>query len=90
MEEALASLPAFPTVAWAAGALALLGIAYLWRLNRIMFSTPPEALLYSPRRWTAEECRAAYARVDKNPISWKGVLPPKLDRRYIVVGGSGT
>lgn len=62
---------------------------YLWHLNRAMSGIPDEVSKISPHRWTSEEIKETYARVVKNPIEDSAHLPPKLDRRYIVVGGSG-
>ncbi|KAF9876559.1 3-beta hydroxysteroid dehydrogenase isomerase family [Colletotrichum karsti] len=72
----------------------LLGLAtavvlYLWRINILMTSTPPEALRVSPKRWSPEEIKRTFERVEKQPVDWTPHLPPKLDRRYVVVGGSG-
>lgn len=54
-----------------------------------MATVPPEALALSPRRWTDEEIRETYERVCKEPVDYRQLLPPKLERKYIVVGGSG-
>jgi hypothetical protein len=70
------------------GVLTLLFL-YLAKVNWGMKTTPPEALKYAPKRWTSEQCRAAYGRIEKKPVDWAPYLPPKLERRYIVVGGSG-
>ncbi|WQF84860.1 Putative 3-beta hydroxysteroid dehydrogenase/isomerase, NAD(P)-binding domain superfamily [Colletotrichum destructivum] len=64
-------------------------LAYLWKINRAMATTHPEALQISPDRWTPEQVKRTFERVEKQPIDWTPYLPPKLDRRYIVVGGSG-
>lgn len=53
-------------------------------------STPPaEALALSPRRWTDEEIRETYKRVCNEPANYRQWLAPKLERRYIIFGGSG-
>lgn len=62
---------------------------YLYRLNSIMFAVPEAVLKVSPHRWTDDEIRETYERVCKTPIDYGKVIPPKLERRYIVVGGSG-
>ncbi|KAI1860526.1 hypothetical protein JX265_009925 [Neoarthrinium moseri] len=69
--------------------VALSCLLYLWNLNRVLKKTPPEILALSPHRWTDEEIEETYNKVKKNPISWSEHLPPKLNRRYIVTGGSG-
>lgn len=62
---------------------------HLYRLNRAMTTIPQQALDYSPHRWTEKEICETYERVCKEPIDFRKFLPPKLERRYIVVGGSG-
>lgn len=71
-----------------AGAVVTL-ILYLYRLNQLWTSIPQEALDFSPHRWTDDEITKTYERVCKEPIDFKKVLPPKQERRYIVIGGSG-
>ncbi|KAL0936423.1 3-beta hydroxysteroid dehydrogenase/isomerase family [Colletotrichum truncatum] len=70
------------------GVLAAL-VLYLWKINRSMSTTPPEALRVSPDRWTPEQVKQTFERLEKQPIDWTPHLPPKLDRRYIIVGGAG-
>ncbi|KAI1775669.1 NAD(P)-binding protein [Hypoxylon cercidicola] len=69
--------------------LVVIGVAWIWKLNSAMKETPPEVLAASPHRWTEKEMRETYQRIKANPIDWTSHLPPKLDRRYIVTGGSG-
>jgi nucleoside-diphosphate-sugar epimerase len=64
-------------------------ILYLDHVNNGMHATPPEALKQSPYRWTESEIKATFERITKNPIDIRPHLPPKKDRRYAVVGGSG-
>ncbi|KAI0889605.1 NAD(P)-binding protein [Annulohypoxylon maeteangense] len=66
-----------------------LGVAWVWKLNTALKQTPPEVLAESPHRWTEKEIKETYKRIEANPINWAKHLPPKLDRRYIVTGGSG-
>lgn len=75
-----------------AASLLLLTYTYLSRLSSILKSTPEAVLKVSPKRWTKEELRQAYQRLEKNLITTKSYadrIPPKLDRRYIITGGSG-
>ncbi|KAK0718964.1 hypothetical protein B0T21DRAFT_295389 [Apiosordaria backusii] len=75
-----------------AALLLLLTYTYLVRLNIILQSTPEAIQKVSPKRWTKEELRQTYQRLEKNPITLKDYadrIPPKLDRRYIITGGSG-
>jgi nucleoside-diphosphate-sugar epimerase len=67
----------------------LLLVLYLNHVNNGMTATPPEALKESPQRWTDEEIKATFNRVCANPIDIRPHLPPRRDRRYIIVGGSG-
>jgi hypothetical protein len=64
-------------------------ILYLVHLNSAMNGTPEEATKISPRRWTVEEIKETYKRICENPIDYTEHLPPKLGRRYIVIGSSG-
>jgi len=76
------------TTAISIGSLTFL---WLWKLNLAMRQAPPEALkAASASPWTEEDLRKTYERVAANPIDTKPHMPPKLDRRYIVLGGSGT
>jgi hypothetical protein len=72
-----------------AGVFALLISFYFWHLNRAMLGVPDEVQKISPHRWTPDEIKATYAKIVKNPIDDTSHLPPKLERRYVVVGGSG-
>ncbi|KAK2022477.1 3-beta hydroxysteroid dehydrogenase/isomerase [Colletotrichum zoysiae] len=64
-------------------------LVYLWKINRAMSTIYPKAQRISPDRWTPEKVKRTFERIEKQPIDWTPYLPPKLDRRYIVVGGSG-
>ncbi|KAI1426863.1 3-beta hydroxysteroid dehydrogenase/isomerase [Xylaria sp. FL1777] len=76
-------------VKWAAAVLFALGVAYIWRLNNVMNSTPPDAVRASPYRWADTEIKDTYKRIKANPIDWAKYLPPKANRRYVITGGSG-
>ncbi|KAK4197172.1 hypothetical protein QBC40DRAFT_232855 [Triangularia verruculosa] len=82
----------FLMVAVCAASLSFLTYTYLARLNRILLNTPESIQKVSPKRWTKDELRQTYQRLEKNPITIKDYasrIPPKLDRRYIITGGSG-
>ncbi|KAH6648573.1 hypothetical protein BKA67DRAFT_594100 [Truncatella angustata] len=64
-------------------------VIYLWKLNQALRLTPPDVLALSPNRWTDQKIKETYQKIKNNPISWAEKLPPKLNRRYIVTGGSG-
>ncbi|KAK4235519.1 hypothetical protein C8A03DRAFT_46367 [Achaetomium macrosporum] len=72
----------------ALGALAI-ALAWLARINSAMQSVPEEARKLSPRRWTKKDLWDTYDRVKQTPIDFLKLLPPRLERRYVVVGGSG-
>lgn len=72
----------------ATAVVALLSL-YLYRLNRAMENIPEEAWAWRGRPWTESEIRETYERMSSQPIDFAKVLPPKLDRRYVVCGGSG-
>ncbi|KAK4128858.1 NAD(P)-binding protein [Parathielavia appendiculata] len=75
---------------WAVtGAFAFIVLAWLWRINAAMQSVPESARQASPRRWTERELRDTYERLKQKPLDFVKLLPPRLDRRYVVVGGSG-
>ncbi|KAL2146862.1 hypothetical protein VTI28DRAFT_1965 [Corynascus sepedonium] len=54
-----------------------------------MKSVPEDARRASPNRWTKDQLRSTYERVKQKPIDFTKLLPPRLERRYVVVGGSG-
>ncbi|KAL2017707.1 hypothetical protein VTK56DRAFT_1732 [Thermocarpiscus australiensis] len=54
-----------------------------------MKGVPQEAANCAPRRWTKEEIRGTYERLKGEPLNFLKGLPPRLERRYVVVGGSG-
>ncbi|KAK4170459.1 hypothetical protein QBC43DRAFT_348935 [Cladorrhinum sp. PSN259] len=68
--------------------------AYLIRLNQLLLGTPDEIKKISPSssRWTEQMLLETYKKLQKDPITTKSYatqIPPKLNRRYIVTGGSG-
>ncbi len=70
----------------------LLLLAYLVRLNQLLLGTPPEIEQLVQKPWTADLLVETYKRLEANPItteSYAKLIPPKLERRYIVTGGSG-
>lgn len=78
----------------AALACALLGLAvlYLINLNRLLSITPDEVKKLAGDRWTGDQVRKTYERLRQDPIttaSYASQLPPRLNRRYVVTGGSG-
>ncbi|KAK5625744.1 hypothetical protein RRF57_001460 [Xylaria bambusicola] len=75
-------------VLWGFVGVALV-LAYLVRVNQQLSGTPEEVRRLSGSRWTPELLRKTYERLQQHPIDYTHKLPPKLDRRYIVTGGSG-
>ncbi|KAK4145542.1 uncharacterized protein C8A04DRAFT_26799 [Dichotomopilus funicola] len=75
---------------WTAlAAVAVLAAVWLVRINAGMLSVPEDAQNASPQRWTKQRIQEAYERVKKKPIDFSHLLPPRLERRYVIVGGSG-
>lgn len=64
-------------------------IVYAIRVDHVMRNTPPEALKYVPRFIDVEEIQSTYEGIKKNGIDFAKELPPRRERRYLVVGGSG-
>lgn len=73
-----------------AAVLALTLALYLYHVNRGMTLVPDEALRFSPHCWTADEVKKAYERNIQSPVDVTKHLSPKQNRRYIIVGGSGS
>ncbi|KAK4034562.1 3beta-hydroxysteroid-dehydrogenase/decarboxylase [Parachaetomium inaequale] len=76
----------------AAIAAALLLVVYLVRLNQLLLRTPDEVKKLAPARWTKDVLRDAYQRLETHPVTTRSYakrIPPGLERRYIVTGGSG-
>lgn len=74
--------------------IVLLLLLYLFRLNQLISATPDEVRHLSPStsRWTKQLLRETYERLEKCPITTKSYssrIPPRLERRYVVTGGSG-
>lgn len=86
MPVAASVSPWIPYVAWFLTACA---VAYLVRLNYMMKGTPEEVQQLVGDRWTPRLLREKYEELQRRPIDYTSQLPPKLDRRYIVTGGSG-
>lgn len=73
-------------ILWAT--IALL-VFYLVRIDRLLRRTPDEVKKLSGTRWTPEQLKKTYETLKERPVSYKDTIPPKLDRRYVVTGGSG-
>jgi hypothetical protein len=66
--------------------------AYLVRLNHLLLRTPDEIKELAPTRWTKDLLAETYKKLESCPVtttSYGKRIPPKLERRYIVTGGSG-
>ena len=71
-------------------ALALfLLVLYLVHVNNGFNRVPEEARKLSAPEWSEEKIRKTYERVCETPIDFTPHLPPALQRRYVVIGGSG-
>lgn len=64
-------------------------VLYLVHVNTGMKAVPEEAHRLSPTRWTEKEIRETYRQVCEKPVDVTPHLPKRLERRYVVVGGSG-
>lgn len=75
----------------AAAAIAVVALVslYLYRINQAMEDVPEEAWAWKGAPWTESEIQETYERLSTRPIDFAKLLPPKLDRRYVVCGGSG-
>lgn len=62
---------------------------YLYRVNQLLSGTPDEVRKLAGSRWTPNQLKDTYRRLQEKPIDYTDKLPPKLDRRYVVTGGSG-
>ncbi|KAI0836024.1 NAD(P)-binding protein [Hypoxylon sp. FL0890] len=77
---------------WASTALWILLaglLLYLFRVNQLLSGTPDEVRKLSGSRWTPNQLRETCKRLQEKPIDYTDKLPPKLERRYVVTGGSG-
>ena len=71
----------------------LLFALYIYTNDAKLTRIPPEALALSPERWTEEEIRACYAKLEgqkETKLFDERTLPPRTGRRYIVIGGVST
>ncbi|KAL8383444.1 hypothetical protein RB595_010577 [Gaeumannomyces hyphopodioides] len=69
-----------------------LALLYLVVLNWAMCRTPAQMRRVAQRPWTKKRLNTQYVRLRRKPItiaSTAAQLAPKLDRRYVVTGGSG-
>ena len=64
-------------------------VLYLLRIDQLLRRTPDEVKQLSGPRWTRAQLQKTYERLKETPISYNDKLPPKLDRRYVITGGSG-
>lgn len=90
MANPMQTFPGFLTAA----TCVLLGLTllYLINLNRLLSITPYEVKKLAGDRWTDDRVKKTYERLRQNQIttaSYASQLPPQLNRRYIVTGGSG-
>lgn len=74
--------------------LALVGgvvclVLYLLKLNWVLSHTPQEVVDRAGEPLTREYIKDVFERVKKDGFGSEEKLPPRKDRRYIIVGGSG-
>ncbi len=92
MDSSLASLVASHPLAVAAAACVAVLLVYLAHIDCLLRGTPDEVLGLAQTPWTPAQIKDVYRRVGKNPVdarAYRDQLPPRLDRRYVVTGGSG-
>ncbi|KAK0632487.1 hypothetical protein B0T14DRAFT_34574 [Immersiella caudata] len=76
----------------AATVISALLVVYLVGLNQLLSGVPENVRKLSPIRWSIPLLRKTYQRLEAEPITTRSYaqrIPPKLERRYIVTGGSG-
>ncbi|VUC20989.1 unnamed protein product [Clonostachys rosea] len=71
------------------GALILCLLLFFIRINLMFKKTPAEFRILAGSRWDQKLLSQTYKELDENPINYASQLPPKLNRRYVVTGGSG-
>ena len=72
------------------GAIGLcLFLLYLRHVEKGLATVPEEVTKLASPAWTKEAILAAYNKVSKRRIDFQSQVPPKLNRRYVIVGGSG-
>ncbi|KAI8631852.1 NAD(P)-binding protein [Xylariaceae sp. FL1651] len=74
---------------WVLSAVAFAILAYLVRVNQQLSGIPEEVRRLTGPRWTPDLLKKTYKRLQEHPIDYTDKLPPRLERRYIVTGGSG-
>lgn len=62
---------------------------WLYGVHRNLISLPPEARRLSGESWTEEELRSLWEKFEGEEHDFTKYLPPKQNRRYVVMGGSG-
>lgn len=70
----------------------ILFVGYLVRLNQLLLRTPEEIKNLASTKWEMGLLRDTYRRLERHPVETRHYvtrIPPKLERRYIVTGGSG-
>lgn len=65
-------------------------ILYAIQINTLMATGPAEAERIAGAPLTVEQIEAVRDRLREQPINYERFLPSFKQRRYIVVGGSGT
>lgn len=64
-------------------------LSYLVFVNYSLLSTPPEPSQLCQSIWTEQQIRTRYRELETKPHDFTKNLPPKTNRRYLVIGGSG-
>ncbi|TLD07559.1 hypothetical protein PgNI_10979 [Pyricularia grisea] len=69
-----------------------LGLIYLSILNWAMCGTPAHVKKITQKHWTKAQVKERYEAIKEKPMTISSIthkLPPQLQRRYIITGGSG-
>jgi hypothetical protein len=69
--------------------VSVLVLVYLAFVNYLLKGVPSEVEKLSSPRWTTDKLKMTYDELDEQSIDYTKKLPPRLSRRYIVVGGNG-
>lgn len=64
-------------------------VTYAVLLNSLMAGAPTEATKLAGAPITVEQIKSVRDRLQKQPIDYEALLPPRQERRYVIVGGSG-
>jgi nucleoside-diphosphate-sugar epimerase len=88
-DAAMVTATMFQSAASIVALLLTSSLVFIWLLERGLSGTPGEANKLAQKRWTTEDLREAYRKVQESPTDVAPYLFSRRGRRYVVVGGSG-